>query len=118
MPVDGAFARLTIADGTARAAVRPEHAHRLCEGHFPGDPILPGAYLAGLMAELAARAVAAAGEALVLVAVERCVFLSRVTPEHEILVTARPCPGARVEAEVHTRGACAARAVLRFGPCR
>ena len=58
MPLEAAFAALTIGDGVARGVVRRAHARRLCDGHFPGEPIVPGAYLAGLMAELAAALVA------------------------------------------------------------
>jgi hypothetical protein len=52
--LEAAFAAVTIGDGTARGVVCRAHARRLCEGHFPGEPIVPGAQLAGLMAELAA----------------------------------------------------------------
>jgi len=86
-----AFTRVTVADGAARRVVRREHARRLCEGHFPGQPIVPGAYLAELMAELAATVVASA---TALAALERCVFFARVTPEDllEGAVTLAPEP--------------------------
>ena len=111
MPLEAAFAALTIGDGVARGVVRRAHALRLCEGHFPGEPIVPGAHLAGLMAELAAALVAPTA---VLAALERCAFLTCVTPEDEIVVSARRVAATRVEAEVRRRGACAARATLRF----
>jgi 3-hydroxymyristoyl/3-hydroxydecanoyl-(acyl carrier protein) dehydratase len=110
---DRPFAELAVADGVARATVRPEHARRLCEGHFPGDPIVPGAFLAGLMAEVAAALFPGGAR---LAEVELAVFLGRTTPDHAIVVTARLEDGSRASAEVHTRGACAARATLRFTP--
>ena len=110
------FSTLTVAGGEACATVRREHARGLCEGHFPGESIVPGAYLAGLMADLGARLLAAASAAPpALAALERCVFLARVRPEDEILVRAWMKGGTQVAAEVRTRGACAARATLRFG---
>jgi 3-hydroxymyristoyl/3-hydroxydecanoyl-(acyl carrier protein) dehydratase len=111
---DAQFGALTIAGGEARATVRPAHARHLCEGHFPADPILPGAYLAGLMADLGARLLAAAGHQADLAALERCVFLARAEPDSEIVVRARLTTDLRVEAEVRAGGACAARAVLRY----
>jgi 3-hydroxymyristoyl/3-hydroxydecanoyl-(acyl carrier protein) dehydratase len=115
---EGPFSGLSLAGGLARAVVRPGHARLLCEGHFPGEPLLPGAYLVGLMADLAAHAMEAEGAPRELEEVERCLFLHPVTPEHEIVVTARRSDDARIEAEVHTLGRCAARAQLRFGASR
>lgn len=111
MGLDAVFAEVTIDAGVARGVVRREHARRLCEGHFPGQPIVPGAYLAGLMAELAATLTAPAATPA---ALERCVFLARVAPDGEIVVTARRTGPTHVDAEVHRDGACAARATLRF----
>jgi len=108
---DQRFAELAVADGVARATVRPEHARRLCDGHFPGDPIVPGAFLAGLMAEVAAALVPGGAR---LAEVERAVFLARVTPDEAIIVTARLEGASRAAAEVHTPAACVARATLRF----
>jgi len=109
--LDAVFSEVTTDAGTARGVVRPEHARQLCEGHFPGRPIVPGAYLAGLMAELAATLTAATAPAVL----ERCVFLAQVAPHGEIVVTARRADPTRVEAQVHRYGVCAARATLRFG---
>ncbi len=117
----GALEALTIRDGTARAVVRPAHARDLCAGHFPGDPLLPGASLAELMAELAATLVGSDPEPYALAELVRCTFLTRIRPDQEIVVLARRRGGpdpTTVDAEVHTRGACAARAVLRFGARR
>jgi 3-hydroxymyristoyl/3-hydroxydecanoyl-(acyl carrier protein) dehydratase len=111
VPGDLPFGDLAVTAGVARATVRPEHARRLCEGHFPDDPLVPGAFLAGLMAEVAA---ALFPDGAALVEVERAVFRARVTPDAPIAVTARLEDATRAGAEVHTRGACVARATLRF----
>ena len=122
------FDELTVADGRAHAIVRRAHAERLCEGHFPGAPIVPGAYLAGLMAEVAAALVAktasrddsSRGTAapVRLLAIESCVFVRPVIPHEPITVVALPASAAidekRVDVEVQTRDGCAARARLRF----
>jgi len=112
---ESAFRDLVVADGAARAVLRAEHAARLCEGHFPGDPFVPGALLAGLMADLAAPLVARDAR---LVEVVRCVFRARVVPDERIVLTARIASVAphetRIEAEVRAHGRAAARATLRF----
>jgi len=121
MDSEDAFTSFAVHGGQARAVVRPSHARRLCEGHLPGDPFLPGAHLVGLMAEVAARLVAArSGPASALREVVRCVFLTPVRPDVEIVVTtAEPGDGrapepSLVDAEVRVRGAVAAHATLRF----
>ena len=111
MRVRDSFEALVIEEGRARARVRRAHAAALCVGHFPGDPFLPGAYLAGLMAELGAKLTAGRPLARVV----RCAFRRRVTPDGDILVLARRVPRGRVEAEVHAGGARAAQATLVFG---
>jgi len=107
----GAFEGLIVGEGGAQARVRRAHARALCAGHFPGDPFVPGAYLAGLMAELAGRLLR--GRPIARVA--RCAFRRRVTPDGTILVVARRAPRGRVEAEIHAAGTCAARATFVFG---
>jgi 3-hydroxymyristoyl/3-hydroxydecanoyl-(acyl carrier protein) dehydratase len=104
------FAEIELGDGIVRARVRPAYARALCAGHFPGDPLLPGAYLAALMAELASRLCNGA----LLRELVRCAFHKRVRPDDEIVVTARGA-GATIHAQVQVAGACAARATLRFG---
>ena len=104
-----AFADVTLTGGVVRARVRPAHARALCAGHFPDDPLLPGAYLAALMTEAAARL----HEGAALRELVRCAFHKRVRPDDEIVVTAR-LAGATTLAEVQVAGVCAARATLRF----
>lgn len=114
-----AFSDVTIADDAARGVVARAHAEELCAGHFPGAPLVPGAYLAGLMAELGERLLAArAGAGLRLAEIEDCLFHAPVVPRDEIVVEARVvgrlARGFRVAAEVRSRGARAARGRLRF----
>jgi 3-hydroxymyristoyl/3-hydroxydecanoyl-(acyl carrier protein) dehydratase len=106
------LADLVVDGDIARASVPRAHARRLCEGHFPGDPIVPGAFLTELMAEVAAALFAADAR---LVEIERVAFVARVTPEAPIVVVARRDGPLRARAEIRTRGACAAHAALRFG---
>lgn len=125
------FDALTVADGHAHAVVRRAYAEELCDGHFPGDPIVPGAYLAGLMADVAAALVATsssgphgrrgAAAPARLVAIEDCFFMRPVVPHEPIAITALLVPAAlderRVRVEVQTHDGRAARATLRFaGP--
>ena len=79
---------------------------------FPDEPLLPGAALVALMAELAA--VLAGGPAAP-VAVERAVFRHRVSPGEALAVAARQ-DGRRVHATVTSAGRVAAWASLRFAP--
>ena len=105
---------VVVTNGSARAGVPCAHLRRLCEGHFPDDPLVPGAYLLGLMADLAARL--ATGRQLA--EVVRGVLVSRVNPDDEVVVSAiaRPGTGAVtiVDAEVHVGARRAAGATLRF----
>jgi 3-hydroxymyristoyl/3-hydroxydecanoyl-(acyl carrier protein) dehydratase len=106
----GPFERVTIAGEAARAVVRAAHARALCAGHFPGDPILPGAHVAGLMAEVAAALV---GGRAAPAEIECCTFLFPLRPDAAIEVLAARA-GDAVEAEVRADGRPAARARLRF----
>jgi hypothetical protein len=65
----------------------------LCAGHFPGDPVVPGAHLLGCMADLAGWIDAAA------VVVERCVFRALVRPQAGVWAQARAERG-KVVAEI------------------
>lgn len=108
-----------MADDVARAVVRRAHAHELCAGHFPGDPLVPGAYLTGLMAELAALYVQRTRPRARLVAIEEAGFARRVVPDEPIVIECRAPRGdddpLRADAVVYSAGVRAARARLRFG---
>jgi 3-hydroxymyristoyl/3-hydroxydecanoyl-(acyl carrier protein) dehydratase len=67
---------------------------RLCRGHFPGAPMVPGAYLLGLLLDLARLVDASA------TIVERCVFRSQVAPTTPVTLAARRGARGRVVAEV------------------
>jgi len=107
---DATLTDVVVEARTARACLTPGVAEVLCAGHFPGSAVVPGAYLAGLMAELAVHLMPGRR----LAEVVRCVFLAPVRPEPAITVTAEAVDEAHVDAEVRCRGACAARASLRF----
>lgn len=111
--MDARFSNVTVDDAEARATVAPAHARALCDGHFPGDPLLPGACLAELMAALAARLLGVAGPPT---AIRRCVFHARVRPSAAIGVAARRAAAGLVEAWVIVDGTRAAQATLVFEP--
>jgi 3-hydroxymyristoyl/3-hydroxydecanoyl-(acyl carrier protein) dehydratase len=106
------FTDIVIGVDEARVTLRREHVAELCRGHFPEEPLVPGAMLVGIMAEVASLAlgdpVRAPAE------VERAVFLARVAPQEGIVVTATR-HGERVDAEVRVGGTPAARGVFNFG---
>jgi len=128
---DASFEELTVVADRAHAVVRREHAKRLCDGHFPDDPIVPGAHLAGLMAEVATALLArrappgpsreANADSPRLLAIHNCVFSRRVVPHESITIAARLAVAAAgelwIDAEVRTRGVRAARATFRFAEC-
>jgi 3-hydroxymyristoyl/3-hydroxydecanoyl-(acyl carrier protein) dehydratase len=82
----------------------------LCAGHFPDEPLVPGARLVAVMAELGA---ALAGPGARLIAVERATFRRRVAPDAPIAVAVRRA-GAAIHATVTHAGHPAASAVLRY----
>jgi len=105
----------TDAPGVARSIVPRSRLDRLCAGHFPDDPIVPGAHIAGLLAEVAALA---AGPGARLAEIERCTFLAPLRPSDDVmLIATRATPsstGTVVEAEVQAAGECVARGRVRF----
>ena len=112
---DDRFVDLAVTATTARATVEPAHAARLCDGHFPNDPLLPGAFIAGLLADLGARLVGTSERPVVLAEVVRCVFRRRVRPDCDVVLTATRGHGSQVvDAEVRSGGVVAAVATLRF----
>lgn len=109
-----AFEALAIAGDRATARVARAHVERLCAGHFPGDPFVPGAYLVELMAEVAGALHGGAGRAPRLV--ERAAFHRPVRPDAALTVHARRCGADGAEAEVQVDGRRAATARVRFAP--
>lgn len=111
---DSRLIDVVLAPGTGRATVAPAHARGLCAGHFPDDPLVPGAYLAELMADLAAHVVERPGQAPA--EVVRCVFLSPVRPPAPIELRAHVgAPDGLVDVEAWTPDRCVARGSFRFG---
>jgi hypothetical protein len=86
--------------------VRTARARALCAGHFPGEPLLPGAALVALMAELSA---VLAGQGQPPVAVDRAVFRHRVSPGQPLRRDGR-----HMHATITSGGRVAAWASLRF----
>jgi 3-hydroxymyristoyl/3-hydroxydecanoyl-(acyl carrier protein) dehydratase len=107
---------LALKYGPARVSgrVRPARARVLCAGHFPGEPLVPGAQLVALMVELGTTLLGAGAR---LRAVDRAVFRRRVAPHRTITVAARR-EGSRVEATVACDGERAAAATLRYDAYR
>ena len=105
----------TDAPGVARSIVPRSRLDALCAGHFPDDPIVPGAHIAGLLAEVAALAASPGAR---LVEIERCTFLAPLRPSDDVmLVATRATPssdGTVVDAEVQAAGECVARGRVRF----
>jgi len=110
--VDDPFVEVTIDGAAAEGRVAPAWAEACCAGHFPDDPLLPGAYLLELMTMLAAR-LPGAGPAPP--EVERCAFLSRVRPTHRIVVAVRRLEPGIVAASLSADGTRAAQATLHVG---
>ena len=112
---DDPFVDLVVTATNARATVRRAHAARLCDGHFPNDPLLPGAFIAALLADLGAQLVGTSESPAPLAEVVRCVFRRRVRPDDDIvLVATRGHRPLLVNAEVQAGGIVAAVATLRF----
>ena len=111
-PGDG-FSDLAIGAGAATAVVDPAVLARLCAGHFPGEPMLPGAHLLGLLSDLALLAAGGADSAR-LVRLERCTFTGAVTPARPLSLTVRVDPAGfyRGEATIDGRRVGAARVRL------
>jgi len=109
------FATVAIEGGVATGIVDPRHAARLCEGHFPGDPLLPGSALVALMADLGARLFSDTRHTAQPVALPRCVFAVPVRPGGPITIVARRLPDATgVEAEIRLPTGRAAYATIVF----
>jgi 3-hydroxymyristoyl/3-hydroxydecanoyl-(acyl carrier protein) dehydratase len=105
----------TDAPSVARSIVPRPRLEALCAGHFPDDPIVPGAHIAGLLAEVAALAARPGAR---LAEIERCTFLAPLRPGEDVMLIATRASvephGTVVEAEVQAAGDCVARARVRF----
>lgn len=92
--------RIVLADATresASALLETDDALALCAGHFPDEPLIPGAYLMGLAVDLARRMGAVAG-------VEHATFRAPLRPEGPVRLHARRV-GEQVHVELGSAGA-------------
>lgn len=77
---------LVSASSTAAVATATvDAADPVFAGHFPGFPLLPGVYLVELVGQTV-RAALGDGHRLELAAMDRCRFLSPVTPGDELRI--------------------------------
>jgi 3-hydroxymyristoyl/3-hydroxydecanoyl-(acyl carrier protein) dehydratase len=104
------LSNITISDDgrRARATVATEAARALCAGHFPGDPFVPGAYVADWMVTLSRQLVPGA------CVIERCAFIRKVEPESAIEIEAELGDEGHVRARVIAAAQLASTAKLRF----
>jgi 3-hydroxymyristoyl/3-hydroxydecanoyl-(acyl carrier protein) dehydratase len=112
-----AFDRTEVTAEGARATLRRAHAHELCDGHFPDEPLLPGAYVLGLMADLAGTLLAERGNPGRLAEVVQSSFLLPLRPHGDVDLHARvenEADRTTVTVEARTGERIAARATLRF----
>jgi 3-hydroxyacyl-[acyl-carrier-protein] dehydratase len=67
----------TNENGKAEADIIIDTNHKIFEGHFPGQPVLPGVCMMQIVKEIAEKAM---GKSLFLQSVDTCKFLSIVDP--------------------------------------
>jgi len=112
-----AFETTEVTVAGARATVRRAHVQALCDGHFPDEPLLPGAYVLGLMADLASVLLAERGSPGRQAGVVQSSFLRPLRPRTDVTLRAHLEHGAgetTVTVEACSDGHPAARATLRF----
>lgn len=114
--LEHAFEPQTETQLTVGAAVL----QRMCMGHFPGRPLIPGAYLLGFMKAFAdGHPELRAQETSHWIGLHRCQLVKPVPPDAQVsfkapglsLVEGR---GTGLKVELHIQGACAARATLVY----
>lgn len=67
----------TNQDGKVEAGIAVDAGHKIFEGHFPGQPVLPGVCMMQIFKELVEKAVS---QKLFLYQADNCKFLSMVDP--------------------------------------
>lgn len=115
-----AFARAHHARGISRdhkhvrVRINKEVLLDMCKGHFPGQPIVPGAHLLGLMVDLAEHWVGRPGA----LTVHRAIFRGMVLPTEAIEIEVRgTARGPRVRVYSPGSKSYVAQAELRSPPC-
>lgn len=104
----------TLRDGAARAyRARADAAAAFFDGHFPGDPVLPGVAQLSALAEPLARA--AWPELGALARVTRLKFHRLVRPGDELTVRLARTAAARVEFAISLAGEPVSAGAMDFG---
>lgn len=67
----------TNAEGKVNAAIQLHATHKIFEGHFPGQPVLPGVCMMQIIKEILEKAVE---KELFMQSADQCKFLSMVDP--------------------------------------
>ena len=106
-----------IEGGRARARLDEDGALQLCEGHFTGEPFLPGAYTLRLLSDLGALLLERTlGWPHVARTVERSMFRAKIDPRRpaELEVVMASSDGAALDGRVHVAGELAVSARFAF----
>ena len=117
MTGERAFATVARQPGRVTATLASDHAHALCAGHFPGDPLIPGSTLVGLAVDVAALLLATDdGPGWQLSKIERASFTApaRPTARIEVIASAPDHDRGAVSVQIHSDGRSVAQARLRF----
>ncbi len=79
------IAQLTEEDNTIRATLKLNPGHRIFEGHFPGQPVVPGVCMIQMIKEILETVT---GKSLRLIQSDHIKFLSVINPMEEKPVNA------------------------------
>jgi len=113
LPDGFALLEASLDDGGWQARLRVEDDHPALDGHFQGNPILPGIAQVGLAVHGASQA---AGSAVVVTAIPSVRFRKVVRPGEVLeLRVERPDPGGTVRFELRSAGALACSGSLTTG---
>lgn len=117
IPVSFTSVHIDVTRGYAQAFVSENDVRRLSEGHFPGRPFVPGAYLMGWIVTLARDLLRACGRHPGTCRIERCEFLLpvEVGPATAVEAEFRAQHDEPIHGRVTTGSRLASRARLRFG---
>ena len=117
MTGERAFATVARQPGRVTATLAPDHAHALCAGHFPDDPLIPGSTLVGLAVDVAALLLNDdGGPRWQLSRMERATFTApaRPTARIDVIAVAPDHDRGAVSVHIHSDGTPVAQARLRF----